>query len=164
MNIDLSNAMMTREKAAADLMEAAHALSQALAAFSAASDGVLAQIPPVAVGVGERATAHKAAQWAADPSDGPREDNQRAHAARAAGQGARAAVEFRMTQALTNNFRGGRPEEAIGVEFSTEAGQFLRPAIEIAATRAPQTQPDGQFLAIVSAQHQQLRVIEQQFT
>lgn len=164
MTPDFSDALMAREKAAADLMLACHALTQALETFSRASGDVLQQIPPIAVSVGERAKERRAASFAGDPSDGPAEDNQRKHSAHSAGLGARAAIEHQMCQALDNGFRGGRAEEAIGVEFSTEAGIFLRPAIEIAATRPAQTAPDNGFAAIVTAQCNRLRELAQQLT
>jgi hypothetical protein len=163
-----SKALDAREAAAADLMKAAHTLTAAVATFSQASKNVLAEIPTLAVSVGERLKAAHAAQWSENNPDhrssGPVETNQRRHAAESAGLGARNALEHRMTQALMNGFRGGRPEEAIGVEFSTEAGHFLRPAIEIAATRAPQTAPDNGFAAIVIAQNNRLRALTKEIS
>jgi hypothetical protein len=157
MTPEFTNALKAREAAAADLMGAAHTLTEALVSFSRASDEVLKQIPVIAVSAGEQVKARHASQWSESPSSGPAEDNQRKHAAENAGLAARNSIEQRLLQALNNGFRGGRPEEAIGVEFSTEAGQFLRPAIEIAATRAPQTAPDRGFAAIVTAQCNCLR-------
>jgi hypothetical protein len=162
MNIEFSTALELREAAAAKLMEAAHTLTLALTAFNAASATVLQEIPRIAAGVGERIQKQRAAELHG-PSSGAGEDSQRAHSARQAGQGAAAAVEHRLCQAFGSGFRGDSPGDALGCELSTAAGVFLRASAHVAAARAPDTPPDGEFLAIVTKQHLRLRDIERQY-
>jgi hypothetical protein len=163
MNIDLSSALQLRSASAAEIMEACHTLTRACPAFNAATAIILQEISRFAVSVGERIQKQRTAELRGI-SSGAGEDSQRIHSARQAGEGAAAAAEHRLCQAFGSGFRGDSAGAALGCELSTEAGQFLRAAAEVAATRAPQTQPDGQFLSIVTAQHQQLRVLAQQYS
>jgi hypothetical protein len=162
MNPEFLKALTDRELAARNLMSAANTLSDALAAFNAASDRVLAAIPVIASKVGERASAKHAGQWT-DPPGTAVEEAQRKHAAIGAGRGAAGNVEQALCHAFSNGLARDSVAQTIGYEFSTEAGPILRVAGEVAAQRAPLTPPDRRFVSIITAQHQRLRAITREF-
>jgi hypothetical protein len=164
MNKEFSKALEVREAAAADLMAAAHSLGLAIAAFTTSDAAVLALIPGIAAAVGDRAQARHAAGWHGEPSSSDAETNGRIHASSRAGQGAAASIEHGLCQAYSNGLRSGSAAETLGCELSTEAGAFLRAAADVAAQRAPLTQPDGQFLKIISAQCNRLRELTKEFS
>jgi hypothetical protein len=163
MTPEFTNALDSRAAAAAVLMQAAHDLTSALGKFNAASDIVLQEIPRLALRVGERAKANHSSQWS-DYAGTAAEAAQRKHAAIAAGRGAAGNVEHKLCQAFANGFGRGSPAETLGLEFSTEAGAFLRAAADVAAQRAPRTKPDGRFVSIITAQSERLRELTQKFT
>jgi hypothetical protein len=160
---ELNAALQARELAARNVQTSANGLSDALAAFAAASDRVLSVIPGIASKVGERASAKHAGQWTESPGTAV-EAAQRTHAAVAAGRGAAGAVEHRLCQAFSNGLARDSVAQTIGYEFSTEAGPILRAAGEVAAQRARQTQPAREFVSIVKRQHQGLHAIVGQIT
>jgi len=164
MDSELLTALIAREQAAADLQAAAHALTRSIAAFNSASAAALAAIPVIAVALGERAKVRETARLSGEPSSSDAEDNQRMHRARGAGLGAAGAAELKLTQAYSNGFRNGTPAETLGLELSTEAATFLRAAADVGFHRAPETQPDGRFLSIITCQHASLRDLAKQFT
>ncbi|MGO8977208.1 MAG: hypothetical protein ACLP0B_09855 [Steroidobacteraceae bacterium] len=163
MTPEFSIALDSREAAAAVLMQAAHDLTAALVKFNAASDSVLQEIPRLAKKVGEQVKAKHSAQWS-DPPTTEVEAAQRKHQAIGAGHGAAGNLEQALCQAFGNGLARGSAAETLGLEFSTAAGVFLRAAADVAAQRAPLTQPDGQFLKIISVQCNRLRELTEELS
>ena len=161
MTPEFSSALQSREEAAAELMQAAHALTSALVKFNAASDVVMQEIPRLAVSVGERVKAKHLSQWS-ETAGTATEAAQRKHAAIGAARGAAGAIEQRLCLALMNGLRNGSPAATLGLELSQAAAESLSAAVDVGRQRAPQTQPDSHFLSIIQAQSNRLRELTQE--
>ena len=158
---EFSSALQSREEAAAELMQAAHALTSALVKFNAASDILLQEIPRMSLSAGERAKAKHASQWS-EPAGTQVEAAQRIHAAIGAGRSAAGAIEHRLCSVLGNGLRNGSPAATLGLEFSQAAADALSAAVDVGRQRAPQTKPDNQFFRIIQAQSKRLRELTQE--
>jgi hypothetical protein len=158
MNIEFKDALARRETAGRAMQNAAAILTRTQAEFAAASADALRLIAAIAVQVGVSAQARATSEWAAQGPAGTQvEAAHRKHSATATGAGAAAAIEHRLSTALSAGFLRGSAAETFAHELSHEAAEFLSQATKVAASEVrPGSRPTGRFAAIVSGQNQRL--------
>ena len=152
---DFQRALALRESAAFDLQTAAQLLTDASARYTAAVADLIAEIPNITAPHGQRAHDHAKSQFT-DPPHDDREANRRKLAAAGARQGAAGAVEFKVSQALSNGFQLGTAEATLGLELSPEAAEFLSHAVRVALTRPQFSKPINRFYSLVQQQNQKI--------